>query len=107
MGLLNENQRRLLKLFYTPAFHLQRLYKVCVITIIGSELEWLPDMFGEDLGISSTLSPQDAIQQLGIKHQDLPHSMTTWAGTYKNVVAHLIRYKQCEAQWNLLPHKPH
>jgi hypothetical protein len=106
LGLLNETQSQLLKLFYTAAVHLQRLYQSELIAIIGSELVWLPDVFGEELGISSTLSPQNSIQQLGIRHQEITHSLTNWTGTYKNVVHHLIRYKQREAQWNQLPHTP-
>ncbi len=106
LGLLNENQRQLLKLFYTAAVHLQRLYQNDLAAIIDSELMWLPDLFGEDLGISSTLSPQTAIQLLGNKHQEITSSLTNWSGTYKNVVHHLIRYKQHEAQWNQLPQKP-
>jgi hypothetical protein len=106
LGLLNQNQRQLLKLFYTAAVYLQHLYQNDLIAIIGSKLVWLPDLFGEELGISSTLSPEDAVQQLGIKHQEITHSLTNWPGTYKNVVHHLIRYKQREAQWNQLPHTP-
>jgi len=106
LGLLNENQRQLLKLFYTAAVHLQRLYQSELITIIGSDLVWLPDQFGEELEISSPLSPQEALRQLGNKHQEITHSLTNWPGTYKNVVHHLIRYKQREAQWNQLPHTP-
>ena len=106
LDLVNENQRQLLKLFYTAAVHLQRLYQKDLTVTLGSELMALPDLFGEDLGILSTLSPQDAIQQLGVRHQELTHSLTNWAGPYKNVVHHLIRYKQREAQWNQLPPKP-
>jgi hypothetical protein len=106
LGLLNENQRHLLKLFYTAAVHSQREYQSDLIAIIGSEHVWLPDVFGEELGISSALSSQDAIQQLGIKHQKITHSLTNWSGTYKNVVHHLIRYKRRETQWNQLPQKP-
>lgn len=106
LGLLNENQRQLLKLFYTAAVHLQRLYESDLIAIVGSEFVWLPDLFGEELEVSSILSPQNAIQQLGIKHQEITHSLTNWSGTYKNVLHHLIRYKQREAQWNQLPQKP-
>lgn len=106
LGLLNENQRQLLKLFYTAAVHLQHLYQYDLISIVRSEWTWLPDLFGENLGISSTLSPQDAVQQLGIRHQELTHTLSNWSGTYKNVAHHLIRYKQREAQWNQLPHKP-
>ncbi len=106
LGLLNENQRQLLKLFYSAAVHLQRLYQSDLLAIRGSELIWLPDLFGGDLGISSALSPEETIQQLGIKHQEITHSLTNWTGTYKNVVQHLIRYKQREAQWNQLPKTP-
>lgn len=104
LSLVNENQRQLLKIFYTAAVHMQRLYRSELIAIIGSELVWLSDLFGEELGISTTLAPQDAIQQLGTKHQEITHSLINWSGTYKNVVHHLIRYKLREAQWNqLLP----
>lgn len=106
LGLLNEKQRQLFKLFYTAAVHLQRLYQSDLLSVVSSEIKWLPDLFGEEFGISSTLSPDDAVQQLGIQHQKLTHSLSNWSGTYKNVVHHLIRYKQCEAQWNQLPHTP-
>lgn len=100
LGLLSENQRQLLILFYTAAVHLQRLYQSDLFVITGSELVWLPDLFGKDLRISATFSPQDAVQLLGIRHQELTRSLSNWSGTYKNVVHHLIRYKQREAQWN-------
>lgn len=106
LGLLNENQRLLLRLFYTAAVHLQRLYQNDLINTLGAELITLPDLFGVDFGILSSLSPHDALQQLGIRHQEITHSLTNWTGTYKNVVHHLIRYKQREAQWNQLPHTP-
>ena len=105
LAYLNEDHRQLLKLFYTAAVHLQRLYQTDLLTIMDSDWLWLPDMFGEELGITSSLEPQDAIQQLGIRHQKLTHSLTNWSGTYKNVIHHLIRYKQREAQWNRLPNK--
>lgn len=105
LTLVNESQRQLLKLFYTAAVHLQRLYQSDLSAIVGPELVWLPDMFGEEFGISSTLSSEDAILQLGIKHKEMTHSLTNWSGTYKNVVHHLIRHKQCETQWNQLPQK--
>lgn len=106
LGFLNENQRQLLKIFYTAAVYLQRLYENDLTNTLGSEWMWLPDLYGEDFGILSTFSPQEAIQQLGIRHQQITHSLTNWTGTYKNVVHHLIRYKQRESQWNQLPHKP-
>jgi hypothetical protein len=101
--LLNENQRSLLKIFYTAAVYLQRLYVSALITIMDSDFASLPDMFGGDWGISPALSPQDALQMLGIKHQEITHSLTNWAGTYKNVAHHLIRYKKREAQWKQSP----
>ncbi len=102
LGLLSENHGQLLKLFYTAAVHLQRLYQNDLITIIGSKLELLPDLFGEELGISWTLSPKEEIHKLGIKHQEITHSLTNWSGTYKHVAHQLIQYKQREVQWNQL-----
>ncbi len=101
-GLLNESQSQILKIFYTASVHLQYLYEKDLIAITGSELVWLPDLFGEELGISVTLSPHDKIQLLGIKHQEFTQSFINWTGTYKNVANHLIRNKQREAHWNQL-----
>jgi hypothetical protein len=106
VGLLKERQRQLLKLLYTAAVHLQRLYQSDLIPLMNTSWTWLPDLFGEELGVAPTLAPQDALQQLGIRHQEITHSMANWAGTYKNTAQHLIRYKQREAQWNQLPHAP-
>jgi hypothetical protein len=106
LGLLKDDHCQLLKLFYTAAVHLQRLYQSDLLTLVSSELVWLPDLFGEELGISSTLSPQDAIQQIGIQHQEITHSLSNWSGTYKDAAHHLILYKHREAQWSQLPHTP-
>jgi hypothetical protein len=104
--LLNERQRLLLKLFYTAAVHLQRLYQSELRTILPSSWVWLPDLFGEEFEIHATLTPEAAIEQLGVRQQELAHSLTNWAGTYTNVVHHLIRYKQREMQWNQSLPKP-
>jgi hypothetical protein len=71
LGLLSKNQRQLLKLFYTAAVHLQRLYQGDLISIMSSEWVWLPNLFGEDLEISSTLSHQDAIIG-GVQLENVP-----------------------------------
>jgi len=105
LGLLNETQRQLLKLFYTAAVHLQRLYQRDLRPIMRSDWDWLPDLFAEELGIASIDLPQDAVQHLGIRHQQITHSLTNWAGTYKNVVHHLIRYKQRD--YNGTSHRRH
>jgi hypothetical protein len=95
-----------LKLFYTAAFYLQRAYYKELLPIVGSNWEWLPDLFSQELGVSSDFSPQDSIRLLGMKHQELTHSLTNWSGTYENVVQHLIRYKRRELQWNQSLPKP-
>ena len=97
---LNVDQYLLLKLFYTASVYLQRLYQNELFPIVGSDWGWLPDLYGEELGITSGLLPQDAIDRIGLWHQELTHTLTNWSGTYKNAVDHLIRYKQLELQWN-------
>src|SRR5690242_6531186 len=94
--LLNEEQSQLLKIFYTSAVYLQRLYQDQLIGFMPGSWEWLPDFFGSDFGILPDTPPRDAIQQLGKKHQKLSRSMTNWAGTYESAALHLIRYKQRE-----------
>lgn len=98
--LLNTNQYMLLKLFYTAAVYLQRLYQSELVSIVGSNWQWLPDLFGVELGITSGLLPQDAIIRIGLRHQELTQTLTNWSGTYKNTIDHLLRYKQLEALWN-------
>ncbi len=100
LELLNDRQRELLKLFYTASVFLQRLFQSDLAPFVRSDWVWLPNLFGDGLGIPSDLSPGSAISQLGFRHQELTLSFTNWSGTYKNVVHHLIRYKQREAQWN-------
>jgi hypothetical protein len=75
---------------------LQRAYHKDLLPILAEDWLWLPDLFGLELGMSPDLSPQDGIQRLGIRHQELTHSFTNWAGTYINVAHHLNRYKQDE-----------
>ena len=101
----NERHRLALKLFYTAAVYLQREYSKELFPLLIEDWKWLPDLFSEELGIPPGLSPQDAIQHLGTRHQELTRSGINWTGTYKNVVHHLIRYKQRELQWNQLPPK--
>jgi hypothetical protein len=103
---LNEGHRLTLKIFYTAAVFLQRAYHKELLPLLAKDWLWLPDLFGQELGVSPDLSPQDGIQRLGIRHQELTHSFTNWAGTYINVVHHLIRYKQRERQWNQSLPKP-
>jgi hypothetical protein len=103
---LNEGHRLTLKIFYTAAVFLQRAYHKELLPLLAKDWLWLPDLFGQELGVSPDLSPQDGIQHLGIRHQELTHSFTNWAGTYINVVHHLIRYKQRELQWNQSLPKP-
>lgn len=100
LSLLDENQRQLLKLFYTAAVHLQRLYQNDLVLMMNSEWVWLPVLFGEEFRISQALAPDVAIQQLGIRHQEITHTFSNWSGTYRNVTHHLIRHKHLEAQWS-------
>jgi len=97
---LNANQYLLLKLFYTASVYLQRLYQNELVPIVGPNWEWLPDLYGEELGIASGLLPQEAINLIGLRHKELTRTFTNWSGTYKNAVDHLIRYKQLESLWN-------
>ena len=106
LSLLNKGHRLSLKLFYTAAVYLQRAYRQELFPLLAEGWRWLPDLFGQEFGISSNISPQDAIRLLGIRHQELTHSFTNWAGTYRNVAHHLIRYKQRELQWNQSLPKP-
>jgi hypothetical protein len=103
--LLDQEHLLTLKLLYMAAVYLQRQFQKELLPIVGSEWVWLPDQFGVDFGIAPHLSASEAIRQLGIKHQELTHSLTNWSGTYENVVLHLLRYKQRETQWNQSQHK--
>ncbi len=103
MRLLNEDHRQSLMLFYTATVYLQRQYQAELSPLLEDQWVWLPHFFDVQLGLSLTTTPQEAIHELGRKHQQLTHSMINWAGTYENAVLHLIRYKQSEQRWNRLP----
>lgn len=106
LALLDDESRQLLKVFYTGAVYLQKLYYEELYPLVEKHWDWLPDFYGTELGLSSNHTPRKALQQLGRVHQVLTHSMTNWAGTYENAALHLIRYKQRELQWNQLLLKP-
>jgi hypothetical protein len=63
-----------LKIFYTAAVYLQRVYHQELFPLLIEDWQWLPDLFGHEFGISPNISSQDAIRLLGIRHQELTHS---------------------------------
>ena len=59
LSLVNEEQHRLLKIFYTSAVYLQRLYQDQLLPILPGSWMWLTDRFGTDFGILPDTSPRE------------------------------------------------
>jgi hypothetical protein len=94
-------QNRLtLKLFYTAAVYLQRIYFEDLKNIQGARFSWLPDLYSTELNIQPELDPNKSLVNLGKRHQGLTGIYVNWVGTYKNVFAHLLNRKKLEIEWN-------
>jgi len=95
------SQNRLtLKLFYTAAVYLQRIYFEDLKNIQGPRFSCLPDLYSTELNIQPELDPNKSLVNLGKRHQVLTGIYVNWVGTYKNVFAHYLNRKKLEIEWN-------
>jgi hypothetical protein len=81
--------RMTLKFFYTVAFLLQKINAENLMNKQGKNFQWLPNYFGDELKIKSEIDPDQSLNMLGKKQQEVTGLHINWAGTYKNVLVHL------------------
>jgi hypothetical protein len=97
---LHAKNRMTLKLFYTAAVYLQRIYFEDLKNFQGDRFSWLPDLYGTELNIQPDLDANKSLVDLGKRHQDLTGIYVNWVGTYKNVFAHLINRRKLDVEWS-------
>jgi hypothetical protein len=97
---LHAKNRVTLKLFYTAAVYLQRIYFEELKSIKGDRFYWLPDFYSTELNIQQESDPIILFRNLGKRHQDLTGIYVNWVGTYKNVIAHLLNRRKLEMEWS-------
>ena len=98
-GQLAGRVRHTLMLYYTAAMFLQRLHAARLEQQLGASFEFLPDLFGDALGIDCDLSPEVGLRVLAQTHSRLTGSELNWEGTYRSVAERLLRQWQLEARW--------
>lgn len=95
---LRSKNRITLKLFYTASVILQQIHAKQFQKSQGLNFSWLPDLFSIELGLSKNLPPERALEELGIRHQELTGIVVNWSGTYENVALHLLRRRKLQSE---------
>ena len=72
-----------LQCYYTAAVWLQRKYRERLIPLIGKKPS-LPNIFSMELLISTEKNPDENLQALGRRHQELSKKRINWLGTYEH-----------------------
>ncbi len=95
---LDDETRMTLKVYYTAAVILQVKYAERLRSL---SLGWrpLPDLFSQELGLSTAGDPQMRLQQLGQLHHRVSGLTANWPGTYEYAALRLIRRLEKEALW--------
>jgi len=93
--------RQTLKLFYTAAVLLQRVYASRLRPFMGGTWQWLPDYFSKELELEENEDARQQLKELERIHQKRTGVVLNWSGTYENVAQHLIRRWELERTWKL------
>ena len=54
----------------------------------------------EELGVSTSQSPDETLKRLGRLQQQETGAVVNWCGTYEDVAQRLLRRWELELQWN-------
>ena len=90
-----------LKLLFTAAVLLQKMYADRLRLFLGERWQWLPDLYSTEFGLDTSQSPAELLNALGIAHRRQTGITLNWTGTYENVAHHLLHRWEVEQQWNL------
>lgn len=83
-----------LKCLYTAAVILQRKYWQELQSTSSGGYSILSDWFGAELGVAPSATPDEQLRGLSARHQKLTERYINWAGTYENVLHHLLKHKR-------------
>ena len=88
--------RLTLECYYTAAVWLQQKYAERLVNLIEKKVS-LPDFFSKELLVSSKKNPDENLQALARRHQELSRKHINWLGTYKHgakrFIVHLEKQK--------------
>lgn len=99
LKLMSKKNARVLKIFYTAAFILQKQYAKALTPFLGVKWKWLPDLFSKELGLTG-VSQKEQLKKLAQAHAELTKTELNWMGTYDNAARHLLRRWEMEREWN-------
>ena len=93
---LTPAEQTTLRVFYTAAVLLQQEYAEQLHPYLVARWQPLPDLFSTELGLPHRGSHRERLTRLDHTHRRLSGAAVNWAGTYENVVRHLVRRWELE-----------
>ncbi len=95
---LSPAERQTLLFHYTAAVLLQQQYA----SRLRHHPAWrpLPQEFTVDLGVPPTVPIREQLAALGRRQRQQTGRAVNWMGTYEQVVRHLLRSWELEAEWS-------
>lgn len=97
---LQPGEQTRLRILYTAAVVLQKEHAKILRSSLGIAWRLLPDLFAQELGVSTSQSPDKTLKRLGRLQQQETGAVVNWCGTYEDVVQRLLRQWELELQWN-------
>ena len=97
---LSAPEQLALRFFYSASVLLQRQYADVLRPYVAERWQWLPDLFSQELGVTTPGAPQECLVRLGAAHRAHTQSAVNWTGTYDNVARKLLRRWNLEHRWN-------
>jgi hypothetical protein len=97
---LPASEQLALRFFYSASVLLQRQYADALRPHVAVRWQWLPDLFSQELGVTTQGAPQECLIGLGVAHRAYTRSAINWTGTYDNVARKLLRRWGLEHRWN-------
>ena len=97
---LQPGEQTQLRILYTAAVVLQEEHAKILRSFLGIAWRRLPDLFAQELGVSTSQSPEETLRRLGRLQQQETGAVVNWCGTYEDVAQRLLRQWKLELQWN-------
>ena len=97
---LRTKNRLALKLFYTAAVYLQRIYFTDLYHDPQKPWQRLPDLFSNELNIPAELDPSQALNILGHRHRELTNTYVNWKGHILTSCKNFYNDDDFEELWN-------
>lgn len=95
---LDHSAATVLRCYYTAAFFLQQKYAQQLGKLLN-QIESLPDLFAEELGLPSRQSPAEGLALLAARQSQLSGRAINWQGTYEHAARRLLRQLELRQKW--------